>query len=73
MDKNSKEFREAMRLANSPAGQQLLAMLQKNDSGQMQRAMDQANAGDYRSATESISALLNSPEARRLLKELQNG
>ena len=70
MQKNSEDFRKAMELANSPAGQKLLAMLQKNDSGQVQKAMTEANAGDYRSAVQSLSSLLSSPEARKLLKEL---
>ena len=70
MQKKSDEISEAMRLARTPAGQQLLAMLQKNDSGQMQKAMMEANAGNYQSAANSIQSLLSSPEAQKLLKEL---
>ena len=70
MQKNSDDFKAAMALAQSPAGKQLLAMLQKNNSGQVQKAVMEANAGDYKSATESIASLLSSPEAQRLIKEL---
>lgn len=72
MQKKSEDFsvQEAMRLANSPAGQQLLAMLRRSDSGQIQQAMSQASTGDYREAAQTLNALLSSPEAQRLLKEL---
>ena len=71
MQKNSDDFEKAMRLAKSPAGQRLLAMLQHNDSGQVQKATMEANAGNYEGAVESIRSLLSSPEAQRLLKELE--
>lgn len=72
MQKNSQDFsmQEALRLAKSPAGQRLLAMLRQNDNGQLQQAMAQANAGDYTKAGQTINSLLTSPEAQRLLKEL---
>ena len=46
MQKNSQDFsmQEVMRLAKSPAGQQLLAMLQSTDSNKMQQAADLARA-----------------------------
>lgn len=72
MQKNSDDFsmQEALRLAKSPAGQQLLAMLQRSDSGQLQQAINQATAGDYTKASQTISTLLSSPEAKKLLEEL---
>ncbi len=72
MQKNSQDFsmEEALRLAKSPAGQRLLAMLQQQDTGQIQQAMAQANAGDYTNASKTIGSLLTSPEAQRLLREL---
>lgn len=49
MQKNSEDFsmQEAMRLAKSPAGQQLFALLQQTDPAALHQAMDQAAAGDY--------------------------
>ena len=72
MQKNSEDFsmQDALRLAQSPAGQHLLAMLRQTDSGKLQQAVDLANAGNYAQAGQTLSTLLTSPEAQRLLKEL---
>ena len=73
MQKNSEDFsvQEALRLAKSPAGQQLLAMLRQADTGQLQQTMEQFSAGDYNKASQTLSALLSSPEAQRLIRELR--
>ena len=72
MQKNSQDFsmQEAMRLANSPAGQQLLELLKHSDAEKMQQAASQAAAGDYANAAQTLSALLASPEAQALMKQL---
>ena len=72
MQENSNQFliQEAMRLAGTPAGQQLLAMLQKNGGASLQDAMNQAAAGNYEQAKSALSALLENPEAKRLLEQL---
>ena len=72
MQENSNQnlIREAMRLAGTPAGQQLLALLQKNGGDGLKSAMDQAAAGDYEQAKQSLSALLSDPEAKKLLQQL---
>lgn len=72
MQKNSGNFsmQEALRLANSDAGQRLLAILKQSDSTQMHQAMDQVSAGNYDDAQKTLSSLLNSPEIQALLKEL---
>ena len=73
MQKNSEDFsmQEALRLAQSPAGQQLLAMLRRTDTGQLRQAMDQAALGNYAQASQTLNALLSSEEARQLLDELR--
>ena len=73
MQKNSQNFsmQEAMALARSDAGQRLLQLLQQTDSCALQQAADQAAAGDFRKAGASLAALLNSPEAQALLKQLE--
>ena len=73
MQKKSEDFsvQEALRLAKSPAGRQLMAMLQRSDSGQLQQAMQQASAGDYVKASQTLNSLLGSEEAQALLKELE--
>ena len=72
MQKNSQDFsmQEALRLAKSPAGQQLLAMLRQADNEQLRQAMQQASAGDFSKAGETLNTLFSSPEAKKLLDEL---
>ena len=72
MQKNSQDFsmQEALRLANSPAGQRLLAMLRKTDSVQLDQAAAEASAGDYAKASKTLQSLLTSPEIKKLLEEL---
>ena len=73
MQKNSQNFsmQEALRLANSDAGQRLLALRKENNSQNMQQAMCYAATGDYAKAKEALSSALASDEVRRLLKELE--
>lgn len=72
MEKKSQDFsmEEVMRIAKSPAGQQLMALLQQKDSAALAEASAQAKAGNYSQAGQTLSALLSSPEAQRLMKEL---
>ncbi len=72
MQEKNQEFsmEEVMRLAKSPAGQQLLAMLKQGDSARLEQAVNQAKTGNYSSAGQTLSAMLSSPEAKKLLKEL---
>jgi len=72
MEKKFQDFSmdEVMRLAKSPAGKQLIAMLQQQNSGQLQQAVTQAKTGDYANASKTLNDMLASPEAQKLLKEL---
>ncbi len=72
MLKNSDNFsmQEALRLANSDAGQQLLALLKQEHGTQLQRAMDQASAGDYEQVQKTLGSLLETPQAQALLRQL---
>ena len=72
MQKKSQDFsmEDIKKLAQSPAGQQLLAMLQQGDQARLQQAVSQANSGNYAQAGETLRAMLSSPEARKLIKEL---
>jgi hypothetical protein len=72
MDKKYGDFsvKEAMRLAKSPAGQQLFAMLKNADNAQLQKAADQANAGQYDAAQNTLQSLMSNPEIRKLLEQL---
>jgi len=72
MKKKSQDFsmKEAQRLANTPEGQQLMRLLQQRDSGQLQKAMEAANTGNYKAAGDFLGSLLSSPEAQQLIQQL---
>ena len=72
MEKKSQDFsmEDVMRIAKSPAGQQLMALLQQKDSAALAKASAQAKSGNYSQAGQTLSALLTSPEAQKLMKEL---
>ena len=61
---------KAMQFAKSPAGKELIALLQQADHSQIQKAMSQASSGDYVDAQKTLSHILSSPEAQRLLKQM---
>lgn len=65
------DMRKAMELAGTPAGRQLLKLLQTQSSPELQAAISKAAAGDYQSAKQSLSALMENPEIRDLLKQLE--
>jgi hypothetical protein len=72
MQKNSDNFsmQEAMRLAKSDAGQQLMAMLQAQNSDSLKQAMVQASKGDFDKLKQTLAPLLASVEAQKLLSQL---
>lgn len=72
MQKNSDNFsmQDAMRLAKSDAGQQLMAMLQAQNSDSLKQAMVQASRGDYDKLKQTLGPLLASAEAQKLLAQL---
>lgn len=72
MDQISNNFsaQDILRIAQSPAGQQLIALLHKKGGSELQDAIRQANNGDYGKAKESINQILSTPEAKSLLKQL---
>lgn len=72
MQKNSPDFsmQEALRLANSPAGQQLLALLRDTDADALSTAANQAGAGNMEDAMQTLFSLLSSPEAKALMQQL---
>ena len=73
MRKNSNDFsmQEAMRLAQSETGQQLIAALRAQNTDAVSQAMEQAAAGDMEKAKQSMSSLLASPQIQALLEQLR--
>lgn len=62
---------EAMKLAATPQGQQLLRQLQEQHGPLLQSAMKQAQSGDYDAVKALLSGLLNSPQGKALLEQLR--
>lgn len=69
-NRNDLPIQEAMRLAATPAGQQLIAMLRAQNGDALQSAMSGAAAGDYTQAKRIIESMMSNPQAQQLLKEL---
>lgn len=63
-------IQEAMKLAQSPAGQQLIKLMQQTGGTDLQSAAEKAAAGDYSQAKQAVQALMRNPEARKLLKQM---
>lgn len=72
MQKDPKNFsiEEAKRLASTPAGQQLIAMLQSADTSTLREAMNQATGGNMEQAMQTLGPFLASPEVQKLLRQL---
>ena len=72
MQKKSEDFsvQEALRLAKSPVGQQLLAALQQTDASAVNTAAKQAKSGDMEQAKQTLSSLLSSPQIQELMRQL---
>ena len=73
MQKNCEDFsvQDALRMAQSPAGKQLLAILRGNNTAQLQQVMDLAKAGDMEKASTALQSMLSSPQAQQLLKQME--
>ena len=63
-------MQEAKRIAGTPAGQELIKLLQKQGGNDLKQAMERAAAGDYSAAQKTLSALLQTEGAQKLLQQL---
>lgn len=63
---------ELMKIACSPAGQKLLALLQANSRKELESITAAAAAGNMQEAAKQLSALLEGSEAQALLNQLGN-
>ena len=70
MSNNPISMEDLKNLAYSPAGQQLMQLLQTSDPNAMQNAMQKASSGDLKGAKEAISALVNNPQVQKLLEQM---
>lgn len=60
---------QAMAFAASPAGQQLIRMLQQKSKADFAKAQEYAAAGNMEGAKAELSALLNDPKVIAILKQ----
>ena len=72
MQKKSGNFstEDAMRLASTPAGRELLALLQQGDTAHLQQVAQLAAAGNYTQARQLLSGFLQNPDVQKLLAQL---
>lgn len=70
MTNHQDQMAEAKRLANSQAGQELLKLLQRSDSVNMDQLSASAASGDYAALRQNLSGFLSDPQVRKLLQQL---
>ena len=72
MQENSNNFsmQDMMRLAGTPAGQQLLNHLQKKNAKQLQMAIAHAVSGNMDQAKAILTELIGDPESQKLIRQL---
>ena len=65
------DLQQLLRLAQSPAGKQLLQYLQQQNGSALKAAADLASSGNYEAAKNKLSGIMCTPEAQQLLKQLE--
>lgn len=60
---------QVMAFAKSPAGQQLIRILQQNNTIDLNRAAQLAASGNTAQAKDSLASLLSDPKIQDLLKQ----
>jgi len=63
-------MQEAMRLAQSEAGQQLFALLREQNGNAIDQAMTMAAAGDYTQVKQTLASLMSSPQVKAMLEQM---
>ena len=72
MEENSINFsmQDVMRLAGTPAGQELLNYLQQKNQKQLQMAIAHAVSGNMNQAKAILSQMITDPQAQKLVQQL---
>ena len=70
---NSVSMDDALRMAATPAGKELINLLKANTSSDMDSARKAVASGDYEAAKASLSSLLQSADIQKLLRQMENG
>ena len=61
-----------LKIAQSPAGQQLLSLLKSGNPNDLRTIAANAASGNLEDAKQKLSTMLTSKEAQELLKQLEN-
>ena len=70
MQYDNETIRQAMKMAQTPEGQQLIRLFQSCGGNDLQKAMTNVSNGDYSAAKQALSTILNNPEAQKLLRQM---
>ena len=62
---------EAMKLASTPEGKELLNLLQQQHGPQVQSAIAQAQAGNYDQLKSTLATLMDTPAGKALIAQLR--
>jgi len=60
-----------LKIAQSPAGQQLLSILQSSNAAELDKITAAASSGNMEEAKQKLTGMLSTREARELLKQLE--
>lgn len=73
MQKNFNNFsmQDIMRLASSPAGKQLISLLQQADPETLRKAKAQASSGDYSQISQTLAPLLESEDVKKIMQQME--
>lgn len=61
---------QAMAFASSPAGKQLLSLIQQKGGNHVQLAQAHAASGDMDKAKDALSSLLSDPQIQAILRQM---
>lgn len=67
----NRDMEKLKAMAQSSAGQALLTLLRREGGAALDEAVAKAAAGDYAAAQKQLAAMLSSPEAQALLRQLE--
>ena len=63
-------MQEAMRIAASPQGKQLLSMLNQGQSDKLGKAMASYQAGNAQEAKRILEEVLSSPQGKKIMEQM---
>ena len=70
MENREQAIQDAMRIAQSQSGKQLLNRLKQNNGDALNQAMQYASSGNYAMAQKLIQSMLDDPETRKMIQNL---